>query len=185
MTAASTLTAKWSSYFDRHFDLGLSDGERADLVAYLDAVGDAKEPITRNTVQAELDEIGQFVSVLDTAIPERNREVIALTVDAVGNEWRELGRELSGRAGYQRPRRSARTAARARRGARPGADLAAGRHGGGCRRFRRSGPGLCRLPAAGYGGRAGSERRRAMVTVQSAIREAHFNALRQLAELAK
>ena len=38
------------AYFDRHFDLGLSEGERADLVAYLDAVGDAKEPTVRNTV---------------------------------------------------------------------------------------------------------------------------------------
>jgi cytochrome c peroxidase len=59
-------------YFDRHFDLGLNDGERADLVAYLDAVGDAKEPTTRNTVQAELDEIAAFVSVLDgDSCPQR------------------------------------------------------------------------------------------------------------------
>jgi cytochrome c peroxidase len=78
-------------YFDRHFDLALSAQERADLVAYLDAVGDAEEPTVRNTVQATLDEIAQFVSVLDRAIPERNKEVIGLTVDAVGNEWRELG----------------------------------------------------------------------------------------------
>jgi cytochrome c peroxidase len=79
------------AYFDRHYDLGLSGQERADLVAYLDAVGDADEPITRNTVKAELDEIALFVSVLDTAIPARNREIIALTVETVGNEWRELG----------------------------------------------------------------------------------------------
>ena len=81
-------------YFDKHFALGLTDGERADLVAYLQAVGDAQEPTLRNTVQASLDEIAQFVSVLDTAIPERNKEVIALTVDAVGNEWRELGESI-------------------------------------------------------------------------------------------
>ncbi len=78
-------------YFDRFYDLGLSGNERADLVAYLNAVGDAAEPFVRNTVTAELNEIGRFVSVLDTAIPERNKEVIALTVAAVGNEWRELG----------------------------------------------------------------------------------------------
>jgi len=84
-------------YFDRHFDLGLSQDEHADLVAYLDAVGDASEPVTRNKVQAELDEIGQFMSVLDTAIPARNREVIALTVDVVGNELRELGENFPGR----------------------------------------------------------------------------------------
>jgi hypothetical protein len=55
------------------------------------SVGDAKEPTTRNTVQAELDEITAFVSVLVTAIPARNGEVVALTVDAVGSEWREFG----------------------------------------------------------------------------------------------
>jgi cytochrome c peroxidase len=78
-------------YFDKQFTLGLKDKERADLVAYLDAVGDAQEPTIRNSVQAELDEIAQFISVLDTAIPERNKDVIALTVDTVGGQWRELG----------------------------------------------------------------------------------------------
>jgi cytochrome c peroxidase len=78
-------------YFNTHFDLGLAANERADLIAYLDAVGDAAEPIVRNTVQAQLEEIEQFASVLDTAIPAHNKEVIALTVDAVGNEWREMG----------------------------------------------------------------------------------------------
>jgi len=79
------------AHFDRHFDLGLSKAERADLVAYLDTVGDADAPTTRNTVQAELDELDAFVSVLDTAIPAHDRAVINQTVDAVGNEWRELG----------------------------------------------------------------------------------------------
>jgi hypothetical protein len=32
-----------------------------------------------------------FVSVLDKAIPERNSEIIGLTVETVGHEWRELG----------------------------------------------------------------------------------------------
>lgn len=83
-------------YFDKHYDLGLAESERADLVAYLEAVGDASEPFTRNTAQASLDEISAFVSVLDTAIPARNREVIALTVESVGSEWRELGENFSG-----------------------------------------------------------------------------------------
>ena len=78
-------------YFDKQFALGLKDNERADLVAYLDAVGDAQEPTIRNSVEAELDEIAQFISVLDTGIPERNKDVIALTVDTVGGQWRELG----------------------------------------------------------------------------------------------
>ena len=79
------------AYFDRYFDLGLTEADRADLVAYLNAVGDAEKPVTRNTVEAEIEEIAQFMSVLDTAIPARNHEVITLTVDSVGNEWRELG----------------------------------------------------------------------------------------------
>jgi hypothetical protein len=85
------------AYFDGFFDLGLSKDEQGDLVAYLNAVGDAAEPTVRNTVQAELDEIAQFVSVLETAIPERNKEVIALTVDGVGSKWRELGEKFPAR----------------------------------------------------------------------------------------
>jgi len=81
-------------YFDKHFDLGLNAVERADLVAYLDAVGDATEPTTPDTVQSELDEIAVFVSVLDTAIRERNATVIAVAVDTVGGEWRELGEHI-------------------------------------------------------------------------------------------
>jgi cytochrome c peroxidase len=79
------------AHFDRHYALGLSAQEQADLVAYLEAVGDAEEPTTRNTLQAELDEIAAFVSALDAAIPARNREIIALTVTAVGDQWREVG----------------------------------------------------------------------------------------------
>jgi len=86
------------AYFDRHFRLGLSERDRADLVAYLDAVGGADEPYTRNAVQAGLDELRDFSSVLDRAIPERNLEVIALAADTVGGEWRELGEKFPGRA---------------------------------------------------------------------------------------
>jgi len=81
-------------YFDKHYELGLSVKEKSDLVAYLDAVGDADEPVTRNSVQLELDEISDFASVLDTAIPARNKNVIALAVESVGNEWRELGEKF-------------------------------------------------------------------------------------------
>jgi cytochrome c peroxidase len=78
-------------YFDRHYDLGLDERDRGDLVAYLKAVGDADHPVTRDTVQAELDEIALFASVFDKAIPQQNREIIGMTVETVGHEWRELG----------------------------------------------------------------------------------------------
>lgn len=105
-------------YFDRHFDLGLSAAERNDLAAYLDAVGAADKPVTRNTVQAELDEISDFASVLDTAIPAHNLEVVTLAADSVGNEWRELGEKFPGRSdttvkGGLAERERARTAVRA------------------------------------------------------------------------
>jgi hypothetical protein len=82
------------AHFDRHFDLGLTAAERNDLVTYLDTVGDADEPFTPNTVQAEIDELAEFASVLDVAIPARDTEVIALTVDSVGTEWREVAEKF-------------------------------------------------------------------------------------------
>ncbi len=85
-------------YFDRHFDLGLKPAERADLVAYLNAVGDADTPYIPNTVQLELDELAAFASVIETAIPAHDKEVIALAVNSVGNEWRELGENFPERS---------------------------------------------------------------------------------------
>lgn len=84
-------------HFDRQFELGLGKDERADLIAYLEAVGDAERPFTWNTVQAELDELDAFVSVLDTAIPARDRDTIVLAVGTVGDEWRELGESFPSR----------------------------------------------------------------------------------------
>ena len=78
-------------YFDKQYDLGLTGKERADLVAYLDAVGDAERPFTRNTVQLEVDELSAFASALDVAIPAHDKAVVLQVVDAVGGEWREVG----------------------------------------------------------------------------------------------
>jgi cytochrome c peroxidase len=172
-------------YFDRHFDLGMSDGERADLVAYLDAVGDAREPVTRNSVQAGLDEIAQFASVLDTAIPERNREVIVLTVEAVGNEWRELGENFPERSDTSisdglRDRLRARGAVRglvltlrqiAMAASADDFDEAAHAYADYRQQVAAAGP---ELKVA-----------EAWSLFNPAVRDAHFKALRQLADLAK
>jgi cytochrome c peroxidase len=77
-------------HFNRVFDLGLSAQDQRDLVAYLNAVGDGERPYVINRIGVQLQEISDFVSVLDTAIPAHDMDVIALTVDTVDNELREL-----------------------------------------------------------------------------------------------
>jgi hypothetical protein len=78
------------AHFDRVFDLGLSPQDRGDLVAYLEAIGDGERPIEPDGVEARLKEIGDFGSVLDTAIPAHDAAIVALAVDTVGGELREL-----------------------------------------------------------------------------------------------
>jgi cytochrome c peroxidase len=78
------------SYFDKTFDLGLSDQDRQDLVAYLTAVGDGVLPYERDGASATLKEINNFTTVLGTAIPSGDKEIVSLAVDTIGNELREL-----------------------------------------------------------------------------------------------
>lgn len=78
------------AHFDRVFDLNLSVQDRHDLVAYLTAVGDGERPYEHDGPGAEMKEINDFASVLDTAIAARDSGVIALAVDTVDLELREL-----------------------------------------------------------------------------------------------
>jgi cytochrome c peroxidase len=77
-------------HFDRAFDLGLTPADRADLVAYLTAVGNGVLPYETDGIGAQLKEIDDFVSVLDTAIPAHDAAVVQLAVATVGRELREL-----------------------------------------------------------------------------------------------
>jgi Di-haem cytochrome c peroxidase len=77
-------------HFDHTFDLGLSADDRADLVAYLTAIGNGILPYEPDSIGSQITELNDFVSVLDTAIAERNVAVVKLTVDTVGHELREL-----------------------------------------------------------------------------------------------
>ena len=172
-------------YFDRHFDLGLKPAERADLVAYLDAVGDADAPTTPNTVQLELDELAAFASVLDTAIPAHDKEVIALAVDSVGHEWRELGENFPQHSntsvqGGAAERLKARGAVRGlvlslRRIAMAAADDDFTGAGQAYADYRQ------RVAAAGPALKLAEH----WSLFNPAVREAHFRALRQLAALAR
>jgi len=78
------------AHFDRIFALGLSPQDRGDLVAYLTAVGDGTQPYEHDGAGAVLKEINDFTAVLGTAIPANDKETIALAVDTIGSELREL-----------------------------------------------------------------------------------------------
>lgn len=77
-------------HFDRMFYLGLSEEDREDLVAYVKAIGGGEQPYVSDGVDLRLKEMHDFLSVLDTAIPEKNKVVVSLTIDAVGRELREF-----------------------------------------------------------------------------------------------
>jgi hypothetical protein len=77
-------------HFDRTFELGLSPKDRADLVAYLQAAGDGLMPYELDGVTAQLKEINDFASVLSTAIPAHNNDVISLAVNTISGELRDL-----------------------------------------------------------------------------------------------
>jgi len=78
------------AHFDRVFDLGLSMQDRRDLVAYLTAAGDGTQPYERDGAGASLKEINDFATVLGTAIPAGDKDIVSLAVDTIGNELREL-----------------------------------------------------------------------------------------------
>lgn len=77
-------------YFNRSFSLKLTAKDQSDLVAYLEAVGDGEKPFLRASPALAFAEIDKFVGLLDTAIPAKETSVVALTVDAVDREIREL-----------------------------------------------------------------------------------------------
>jgi cytochrome c peroxidase len=78
------------AHFDRVFDLGLSEQDRRDLVAYLTAVGDGMQPYEREGAGGVLKEVSDFATVLETAVLAHDKDVIALAVDTIGGELREL-----------------------------------------------------------------------------------------------
>ncbi len=78
------------NYFDRSFQLDYSAQDRVDMVAYLKAIGDGAQPYERLTAAIPLQDIFDFASVLGTAIPARDNNVISLAVAAVGGDLNDL-----------------------------------------------------------------------------------------------
>lgn len=77
-------------YFDEKFGLGFSGQEQKDLVAYLTAVGDGVRAYEREGAVARFKEVSDFASILSTAIPAHDSDVIDLATDTIGGELREL-----------------------------------------------------------------------------------------------
>jgi cytochrome c peroxidase len=87
-------------WFNRRYGLALSEPERADLTAYLDAVGDADEPYEiyqgkHTPFRLAFEELTTFASTLDTLLPSRDAFHAKLMIDTVAAD---LSADASGMA---------------------------------------------------------------------------------------
>jgi len=90
-------------WFDRRFELDLGEQERADLVAYLEAVGTGEAPYEtfdeRNTpFRLMMDELSVFLSTLDTLIPARDKEHADLLLRTVAADMEADASAMTNRA---------------------------------------------------------------------------------------
>jgi cytochrome c peroxidase len=81
-------------HFDRVYELGLSTQDRRDVVAYLGAVGDARQPFDSNGVTTRFRDVGSFSLLLAEAIAAHDRDAINLAVDTLGSEFRDLAEQF-------------------------------------------------------------------------------------------
>jgi cytochrome c peroxidase len=75
-------------WFNDTKSLGLDDATRADLTAYLEAVGDGEKPYQvfegqESEFRLAFEELTTFASTLNTLLPEKDAENIAVLVDTV------------------------------------------------------------------------------------------------------
>src|SRR5882757_407808 len=77
-------------HFDRVFDLGLAPRDRADLAAYLAAIGNGVRPQYQLTGVNVLEDENGFASVLDIAIAQHDAEVVTLATRTVSDQLRDL-----------------------------------------------------------------------------------------------
>ena len=82
------------NYFDRQFDLRLLPQQKADLVAYLTAIGDGVRAYERDGAAMRLRDATDFASVLATEIPVHDNEIIALAVETVGGGLQDLAERI-------------------------------------------------------------------------------------------
>jgi hypothetical protein len=77
-------------YFNRVYDLAFNVQDRADMAAYLTAIGDGVRPEYRLTGINVLGDINGFAGVLDIAISSHDAAVIAFTVRSVKDLLQDL-----------------------------------------------------------------------------------------------
>jgi cytochrome c peroxidase len=77
-------------HFDLEYELGLSAQDRSDLLAYLSAIGGARQPFDSDGVVTRYKAIGSFSQLLAQAIAARDRDTIELAIDTMGGEFRGL-----------------------------------------------------------------------------------------------
>jgi hypothetical protein len=78
------------AHLDQTFGLGLSHADSADLVAYLDAVGDAETPFERKDFAFDMAEVEVFAGLLDQTLADRRADLTRLIVDTVNADLREI-----------------------------------------------------------------------------------------------
>lgn len=86
------------AHFDRAFGLGLSSREIRDLVAYLEAIGDASAPEVPDSVAGRMIEIEAFCATLDGLVAARDYSALGLAVDTIVGKLRALGERFPGPA---------------------------------------------------------------------------------------
>lgn len=77
-------------HFDASFDLALTDDERRDLVAYLQAVGEGEEPFQTKDLAFDMAEVEIFTGLIDVTLEERDAALTRLVVDTVNAELRDV-----------------------------------------------------------------------------------------------
>jgi hypothetical protein len=77
-------------FFDRVYDLAWNAQDRADMQAYLTAIGDGVRPEYHLTGNNVLEDIDGFAGVLDIAISSHDAQTIAFTVRSVSDLLQDL-----------------------------------------------------------------------------------------------
>jgi hypothetical protein len=79
-------------YFDGWFELGLKPDDKQDLVAYLNAIGDADKPFERMTSQSALIEITAAASGLEVVVRQRDWSIVSVAADGLAHKVHALQR---------------------------------------------------------------------------------------------